>query len=176
MDLFEAIEKRHSYRENFKDKKVPRKDLKKIITAGIKAPSGCNAQTTEFIIVDDQKIIHQIAQISEKEFIKTAPAIIVCIIEKIPTYKGMSFEVEDCSAAAENIHLACTALGYATVWIDGVLRRGHRAKKIQKLLNVPGKKKVRIIFPLGVPEKKLKQREKKSFDERAWFNSYKKPE
>jgi nitroreductase len=176
MDFFETIEKRHSYRENFKDKKIPRKDLKKIILAGIRAPSGCNAQTTEFIIVDDQKFIQQIAQIVEKEFIKTAPAIIVCIIKKLKVYKGFSFEVEDCSAAGENIHLACTALGYAAVWIDGVLRRKHRARKIQKLLNVPGNKKVRIIFPVGIPVEKRKQREKKSFDERAWFNSYKKDE
>jgi nitroreductase len=176
MNLFEAIDKRHSYRESFKKTKVPRKDLKKIVMAGIKAPSGCNAQTTDFIIVDDQKIIQDIAKITEKEFIKTAPAIIICIIERKSVYKGISFEVEDCSAAAENIHLACTALGYASVWIDGNLRRANRAKKIQKLLNIPSNKKVRIIFPVGIPGEKRKQKEKKSFDERAWFNSYKKAE
>ncbi len=31
MELFEAIEKRHSYRENFKGTKIPGKDLKKIV-------------------------------------------------------------------------------------------------------------------------------------------------
>ena len=48
MDLFTAIEKRHSYRGEFEKTKVPKEHLRKIIDAGIAAPSGCNAQTTSF--------------------------------------------------------------------------------------------------------------------------------
>ena len=33
----------------------------------------------------------------------------------------VSFATEDCAASVENMLLAVTALGYATVWLDGVL-------------------------------------------------------
>jgi nitroreductase len=174
MDLFEAINKRHSYRDKFKDIKIPEEDLKKIITAGIKAPSGCNAQTTDFVIVNNINLIHEIAEILQKELIKTAQAIIVCITDIVPVYHGMSFQKEDCAAATENLLLAITALGYATVWIDGALRREQKAEKIKELLKVPDNKTVQIVLPVGVPETEKQQKEKKRFNERAWFNSYNK--
>ena len=46
MELFEAINNRHSYRGKYKDTPVPREDLKRIMQAGLDAPSGCNKQTT----------------------------------------------------------------------------------------------------------------------------------
>ena len=44
MDLFEAIEKRHSYREGFTDAPVPREDLRKIVQAAA-APGASTAFT-----------------------------------------------------------------------------------------------------------------------------------
>ena len=55
MDLFEAIARRYSYRGAFSDAPVLRKDLEKIVQAGIHAPSACNAQVATFVIVDDPK-------------------------------------------------------------------------------------------------------------------------
>lgn len=53
MDLFEAVARRHSYRGPYTDQPVPREDLRKIVQAGIQAPSGRNEQTTSFVIIDD---------------------------------------------------------------------------------------------------------------------------
>ena len=172
MDVFEAIRKRHSYRGDFSDEALPREDLRKIVEAGIRAPSGTNAQTTNFIIVDDEEKIQAMRDIVEKSVMNTAKAVIVCLTEPRVVYKGMSFEVEDCSAAVENMLLAVTAMGYATVWLDGVLRRDGKAERIEKLLSVPPKKSVRIILPLGKPVEEWHQKEKKPFEERAWFNEY----
>ena len=47
MDVFEAIARRHSYRESFRDEPVPRADLRRIVQAGLQAPSGKNAQTSK---------------------------------------------------------------------------------------------------------------------------------
>ena len=59
MDVYEAIEKRRTIRI-FK-KGATEAQLKKIILAGSKAPSGGGSQPWEFIIIDDQKIIDQLA-------------------------------------------------------------------------------------------------------------------
>lgn len=167
MELFEAIEKRHSYRGGYQDKLVPREDLIKIVQAGLSAPSGCNAQTTSFVIVDDPEVI---ARINEVVSIKS-PAVIVCVVDPVPVYKDMSFELEDCSAAVENMLLAVVALGYASVWLDGVLR-GGAGETIARILNVPDGKRVQILLPVGAPTEEVTAREKKPFCERAWFNIY----
>jgi nitroreductase len=172
MDVFEAINKRHSYRDKFKDEPVPREVLKKIVQAGIQAPSGKNEQTTDFVIVDDPGLIKEIADIVEKPFMKSAKAIIACIMDPRPVFHGISFGAEDCAAAVENMLLAMTALGYATVWIDGNIRLEGKAEKINSLLEVPVPRHVRVLLPLGVPSSEWTQKQKKSFAQRAWFNKY----
>ena len=167
MNLFEAIQKRHSYRGDYLDQPVPREDLKKIVQAGIQAPSGCNAQSTSFIIVDDTEVINRIRELVRLP----APAVIACVVDPTPVYKDMSFELEDCAAAVENMLLCITALGYATVWLDGVLR-GPIGPQIETILGVPEGKRVQILLPIGVPTEEVPQREKKPFEERAWFNRY----
>ena len=172
MDVFEAIARRHSYREGFTDAPVPREDLKKIVQAGVQAPSGKNEQTTTFVIVDDPDLVARIAQIVDRPACNTAKAMIVCISEPRPVFHGISFEVEDCAAAVQNMLLAVTALGYATVWMDGVLRMKDVAARLGKLLGVPEGRTVRVLLPLGVPAQPGVQKEKLPFDQRAWFNRY----
>jgi nitroreductase len=172
MDVFSAIERRHSYRGTFTGKQVPRKDLEKIVQAGLQAPSGCNAQTTSFVIVDDPAIISRIGDIADNRVVRDAKAVIICLAEHRLVYNGVSFAVEDCAAAVQNMFLAITALDYATVWIDGALRVDDRAKKIAELIGAPGDKEVRVILPVGEPAEKGPRREKKPFTERAWFNHY----
>ena len=172
MELFDVIQKRCSYRGDFTSAPVPREDLQKIVQAGIQSPSACNAQVASFVIVDDPKTLRQIADILERPFCYTAKAMIVCITDPRPVYQTMSFDVEDCSAAVANMLLAVTALGYSTVWLDGVLRAGGRAEQIGGLLGVPSQYTVRILLPIGMAAEPGQQRERLPFDQRAWFNHY----
>jgi len=172
MELFEAVQKRHSYREGFTGASVPQEDLRKIVQAGIQAPSACNEQVVSFVIVDDAEVLEQIARIVDRPTCGTARAMIVCVADPRPVYGGMSFTAEDCAASVENMLLAVTALGYATVWLDGVLRSEDKAARIGRLLGVPEDKDVRVLLPIGVPAKAGKQKEKLPFEKRAWFNRY----
>lgn len=172
MDVFEAIEKRHSYRGDFTGDPVPENDLRRIVQAGIQAPSGCNAQTTSFVIVTDPRIISSISEIIEKPFVNTAKAVIACVVKHEEVYHGMAFGIEDCSAAVENILLAITALGYATVWLDGCLRVKDRAQRTAELLGVPEDREIRVLLPIGVPAEECQQKEKQPFEKRASFNRH----
>jgi len=175
MDCFDAIANRHSYRGPFTDEKVKGEDLRRIVQAGLDAPSGMNRQTTSFVIVDDANLVSQIAAMHQSnKAVQQAKAFIACIIDRDPEaiYEGHSFQVEDCSAAVENMLLAVTALGYASVWIDGWLRVGQRAGTIAGLLGVPEGKVIRIVLPIGVPAYEVKGPEKKPFADRAWLNRY----
>ena len=175
MDVFEAIEKRHSYRGPFRDDEVPPSDLGRIVQAGLQAPSGKNAQTTSFVIVHQAELVRTIAAMpAGSTAVQQAKAFIACIVDANPSpvYEGHDFQIEDCAAAVENMLLAVTALGYATVWIDGWLRIQDRAETIGRALELPAGKVVRVLLPIGIPEETWTQKEKKPFAARAWFNRY----
>jgi nitroreductase len=172
MELFDAIATRYSYRGEFTDAPVPREDLKKIVRAGIQAASACNAQVASFVIVDDPSLIREIADILGKPFCRSAKAMIVCVADPQLVYGKLSFATEDCAASVENMLLAITALGYASVWLDGVVRADDRAARVNRVLDVPADRSVRIILPIGVAATPGVQREKLPFANRAWFNSY----
>lgn len=175
MDFFEAVKQRHSYRGEFKDMAVRHEDLVKIVQAGLDAPSGCNVQTTRFVIVDDPDIIATIQQMHPKNTaMQRARAYIACIVDKQPpdVYEDLSFQIEDCAAAVENMLLAITALNYASVWVDGWLRVEGRNETIGRLLGVPDDKVVRILLPIGVPAEEVCGPKKMVFNQRAWFNKY----
>jgi len=172
MDLFDAIANRYSYRGKFTDSPVLRKDLETIVAAGVHAPSACNEQVATFVIVDDKTLLRQIAEIIPKPVCQSAQAMIACVADPRAVYAGISFAGEDCAAAVQNMLLAITALGYASVWLDGALRAENRAARIGELLGVPAGKTIRILLPIGVSAEPGRPREKLPFDRRAWFNRY----
>jgi len=73
MDFYEAIEKRRTIRI-FK-KGATEEQLRKIILAGSKAPSGDNRQAWEFVIINDPKIIDQLAEIKYQLNKKFTPGV-----------------------------------------------------------------------------------------------------
>lgn len=174
MELFEAIEKRYSYRGTFGPERPTRDELRRILAAGAAAPSGMNGQSTFFVAVDDSKKIDTIrAVMSPNPAVATAGALIVVGMDpKATAHRGFSFGVEDYAAAVENMLLAVTALGYATVWIDGALRRDNRAERIAEILEIPPSIPVRVLLPIGRPAEEGPRKEKKPFAERAYLNQW----
>jgi nitroreductase len=142
------------------------------VQAGIQAPSGKNEQTTSFVVISDPEMLSKANVIINRPVCETAQAMIVCIADPRPVFSDISFYKEDCAAAVENMLLAITALGYATVWLDGVLRLENVAQQLAELLSIPNDKYVQIVLPLGVPVDACDQKEKLPIDQRAWFNRY----
>ncbi|MFW5737935.1 MAG: nitroreductase family protein [Spirochaetota bacterium] len=174
MDTIEAIRRRASYRGAYTDQPVPREDLERIAEAGLIAPSGHNGQSTSFVIVTDRTLLAElVALTSGKECLRTAKAIIVVVMDPHATDdKEFAFGVEDYAAATENMLLAITSMGYASVWLDGELRRNDVAARIGQLLGVPPEREVRVLLPVGVPAEQPRQRPKRGFGERAWFERF----
>ena len=175
MEFFETIEKRASYRNAFLEKEIPEEDIRRILTAGLYAPSGYNMQTTSFVVVRDTALKKAISELLPTPATKSAAVIIVALSEEKAAKAAagpVHFETEDYAAAVENIMLAITACGYAGVWMDGMTRTEGTERKIAELLNVPAGKSVRTIIPFGVPEKEAKQMSKKPFDERVTWDKF----
>ena len=173
MNVLEAIRCRHSYRGKYKDIPVPREDLRKIMQAGLDAPSGCNKQTASLIAVDDPEILAMLHRVIDPPVGETAPAAICVLTQRINAYRDKCFAVEDYSAAIQNMLLAIVELGYQSCWYEGHITDDDRiCDKMAKILNVPDGYELVCFLPVGIAESEAAHPKKKAFEERAWFNSF----
>ena len=174
MNALEAIKERTSYRGTYKDIGIPRGDLTKIIEAGLAAPSGCNKQTTSIIAVDDEALLHKIHKLIELPNAGTAPVIICVLTRPIIAYRDRRFNVQDYSAAIQNMLLAAVELGYQTCWYEGhVTDADAIGRQIADILGVPAEYELVCILPIGVADQPLRRAPKMPFGDRAWFNGFK---
>ena len=164
---------RHSYRGAFLPDPVPEADLITIARAGMDAPSGCNKQTTDVIIVSDPEILTQVKAQIDPPVAATAPAMIVVLTRRINAYRDRCFSVQDYSAGIENMLLAITELGYQSCWYEGHITDDDRiCDKIASVLKVPEGADVVCILPVGKAAEEVLAPVKKSFEERVRFNSW----
>ena len=169
----QTIHTRHSYRGAFRNEPVPRKDLEIIASAGLGAPSGCNKQTTDLIIVDDPEVLKKIKAIVDPPVAQTAPAMIIVLTRRINAYRDRCFAVQDYSAAIENMLLAIVELGYQSCWYEGHITDEDRiCDKIATILNIPSEYDVVCMLPVGKALDDFHAPGKKSFHERVKFNGW----
>lgn len=123
MELLEAILRRRSVRE-FQDKDVGNEEIGEILTAFKWAPSAGNRQPWEIIVVRDDEIQEELAEIAlDQTWMTNAPVIIVvCINEKRvkDSYgdRGVDlYAIQSSAAATQNMLLRAEDLGLATCWV-----------------------------------------------------------
>ncbi len=148
MELFDAIKERYSYRGDYLDDVPTEAEINTIIDAAIAAPAGVNIRTTSYVVVTDKDLLDQIHKATK---LKPAPLSIIMLSENIPNRLRRNFETENYCVAAQNLLLAVTALGYATVLNDILFTYSEFQKPVRKILNVPKNKTIKAIFNIGKP-------------------------
>ena len=171
MDFYEVIEKRRSIRVCRQG--ATEEQLRKIILAGTKAPSAVNRQPWEFIIVDDQSIIDQLAELKyqlnrrkdpdrgdmtdearergallQKRYFKNASIVAVC--NEVDWERSVWLGIE-------NMSLAAVAEGLGSCI---VLYWGEEKKKVETLLGLPADYELTALLKIGVPGEKGFARDK----------------
>jgi len=169
----QAIKSRTSYRGNYKPTPIPKSDLIKIMESGLAAPSGCNKQTTSLIAVDNPALLAKLRQVTE--IAENAPAMICVLTQKIIAYRDKCFNVQDYSAAIQNMLITTVELGYQTCWYEGQITDADAiGQKMANILNVPADYELICFLPIGIAADPVTYVTKKPFEERAWFNGFKK--
>lgn len=145
MDALTAIHTRRSIR-HYLDRPVPASLVEELLRAAMAAPSACNQQPWEFVVIDAPNLIQDIPKFNPAAMpLRTAPlAVVVCgnLKRQVPLAEG--FWVQDCSAAIQNLLLAAHANGLGAVWLGGYPLE-HLVDKVQKLIGLP-----RSVIPLAV--------------------------
>lgn len=181
MSFLNLINRRQSVRK-YTNKPVDREIIRQLVQAVHMAPSACNSQPWKLIIVDESELKNKVAKatfsktVSFNKFVMEAPVIAVFVIEKAKLIaqiggklKNQEYPQYDIGIAAEHFCLQATELGLGTCmlgWFD--------EKKIQKLLNIPSKRKIGLVISLGYAPVDYKQRKKirKPIEEIYGYNGY----
>lgn len=176
MDTFDAIAARRSYRGKYLSTPIPKDHLKAIAEAGYHAPSGCNKQTTSFIVVDDPDLLAQLHGVIQPPRGETAPAMICILTRRILAYRDRTFYIQDYSAAIQNMLLAIVELGYASCWFEGHITDTDRIGwQMQKILGVPEEYELVCFLPVGIPAEPLSPISKQPMEDRIWYNGFQSP-
>jgi nitroreductase len=151
MKLEEAIRKRRSIRK-YKNEPVSERQIRKIIEAGMNAPSAGNLQSRYFYIVADRELKEALAVAAyDQEFVSEAPvAIVVCAdlrIGKDYGSRGVNlYAPMDCAASIQNMLLTAHAHGLGTCWVGA-----FDESKVAEIIDVPDDLRPVAIIPIGVP-------------------------
>ena len=116
MEVQEALLSRRSIRK-YKDHKISKFEMDRILKAAMYAPSAMNLQAWQFIVIDNRDVlIETIKSIPYAEMLRqSAAAILVCgdsLVEK-----NESWLLQNCSAVIQNILLSSHGLGIGSCWI-----------------------------------------------------------
>ena len=149
-DFIDLIYRRRSIRK-FTEKAVSTEVLEEMLKAAMAGPSAMNAQPWEFVAVTDPEILQKCRNALMFSKQNYTALICVCGSPRVQKNKaGDRFWVQDCSAAAENILLAATALGLGSVWI-GVYPIQTSVLQVRAILNIPDEVTPLNLIGLGYP-------------------------
>ncbi len=153
--LTEIIKCRRSIR-SFKNEPIERDVLRRILKAGLWAPTGCNRQTVEYLVLEDKDDIRFCQRIAGEgySFPAEAPLTVVILIDprgySLPRQRHMAFL--EGGAAAQNILLTAYSLGIGSCWLFWDNHNSAYTDFIQKFSLEPWLLPVAMIC-LGYPDK-----------------------
>ena len=120
----------------YKNEKVPDDVIENLLKAGMQAPSSCNAQPWEFIVVsepEDKKAISRMHRFAKPA--ENASHLIVTL-GNLNEAKVIGMIEQDLGACNENILLQATHEGLGAVWL-GFHPIEDRTLKLKEYLNIP---------------------------------------
>ncbi len=152
------IFKRRSIR-NYQEKEIPEDVVDDVLKAGMAAPSAVAKDPWRFIVERDSKLLESISEglPNGKMLAKANVGLVVCGDIDVTHGNEMSYMLQDCSAAIENILLAANALGLGACWL-GVHPREERIAYIRELLEIPENVIPIAVISLGYPKEEKEAR------------------
>ncbi|MDR3229861.1 MAG: nitroreductase family protein [Synergistaceae bacterium] len=170
-DFMELCLNRQSCR-NFTPRPVEREKLVRCVEAGRLAPSGCNGQPWSFVVVDNPKVVPEVAKcgqpLDSNGFLANAGAFIIVLEEHavlMPRLRTMLdsqfFAKGDIGAATVCVCLEAADQGLGTC-IIGLYDR----ENLSRLLGLPLEKQFGALIAVGYPaEETIRPKTRKPLEE-----------
>lgn len=150
MNYYDLVKLRHSVRKYNADKTIDKEVLLRILNAARLAPSAHNNQPWTFVVVSSTKVLEEVYQAYERDWLKQAPMVIAIKGRKSEAWYSKYDEYQsletDLTIAMDHLIMAATQEGLGTCWIAA-----FEPKKLASALKLKEDEEVYAITPLGYP-------------------------
>ncbi len=151
-----SIMKRKSIRRYTKEK-IREEDIKKLLRAGMQAPSAGNQQPWRYTVVTNEKIIKKLSDFSPyASFIKEAPLVIIISIAN-DNIKYPELAPIDAAISAENMLLEAVECGFGGVYL-AIYPEQERMEYVSELLELEDTPIVALSFGYAKKEEEIEER------------------
>ncbi|MGQ0551587.1 MAG: nitroreductase family protein [Planctomycetota bacterium] len=144
-DFWRALYTRRTTRRFDPARPVPREIVLELLDAALIAPTSCNLQMWDFVVVDEPEQREQLGRLSLQ--VLTAPVTIFVAYGKEYSEEGQA-NVQSAAAALMNMSLAAHVLGIGTFWINQL---GPR-EEVGRILGLPADREVVAALAVGWPK------------------------
>lgn len=136
----------------YRSGEIPEAMVRDMLEAAMSAPSAAAKDPWQFIVVRDRARLKDISGGLPygKMLAEAGLGVVVCGRQKDAHKEELSYLLQDCSAAVENLLLAASALGLGAVWL-GIHPRQDRMDLIRRLLGVPEDVTPVAVISIGWP-------------------------
>ena len=157
-DRLGSIFARRSIRK-YENRKINNDIINGMLHAAMAAPSACCKDPWRFIVVTESAVLEKIASgLPNGAMLADAGAgIVVCGDMAAAHDNQLSYMIQDCSAAIENILLASSMLGIGSCWL-GVHPREERIAHLRNVCEIPEPVIPLSCIALGYPAENKPQR------------------
>lgn len=172
--MLQAIAERRSIRK-FTNRPVEHAKIIELLKAGMQAPSAHNQQSWEFIVVDDHKILDELAQsVQWATPLATANCAIVVLAK--PHNTAPEFVTIELGACIENILLEVVNQKLGAVWL-GVQPdpTNDRHQIYQRLLKLDSERLVYACLAIGYPQNPTASFIDRYDASKVYYNSFAEP-
>ena len=139
----------------YQPRPVESETLRELVRAAMAAPSAYARNPWEFVVVTDKSTLETIAGFlpNGKFLPQAAAAIVICGNQEKALDGELSYLIQDCTAAVQNILLAACKLGLGACWL-GVHPRPDRVEKLKNLWQLPPQILPLACLAIGWPAEK----------------------
>ncbi len=156
----------------YEARELPPEMVGDLLEAAMAAPSACAKDPWRFIVVRERKLLAALAEGLPNGKLLAAAGVGIVVCGDLEAAHGgeLSYLLQDCAAAIENLLLAATALGVGGCWL-GVHPRQERVAHLRALLQIPDSVLPVSVVALGWPAESKPARTRFNADyihEEAW--------
>jgi len=131
---------------------IPDSTVTRLLEAAMTAPSAMTKDPWRFVVVREQPTLSKLAAAlaGGKMLVTATLGIVVCGEMEAVFDRQLSFLLQDCSAAIENLLLAAHALGLGACWV-GVHPYEEAVNQVKQILSLPTTIVPIAVIALGLP-------------------------
>ncbi|MBQ2909807.1 MAG: nitroreductase family protein [Bacilli bacterium] len=148
------------------DKEISDEDIKKILKAGMNAPTARNLKPYEFVVVRNKETLSKLSEMKKNAyFAKDSNVTIVLLAKELSDYWQ-----QDLGAVSENMLLEATRLGIGSCWV-GITPNQDYENYVRGVLGIPQEVRVFSLMTLGYPGE-VKQPNDNYYEEKVHYEKY----